>query len=643
MSRTNRLVLSVSLLVLLAAVPGGFVGPASAAGNGCSFPVTKTDATGTQVTIDAEPQRIVTLAPSAAQTMWEIGGKSKVVAVTSNADYLSGTGSLPTISTYPSVDSEAVVNQTPDLVLAPDVIADDDVDTLRSSGLTVYNAREAKTIEDVYSKTLVIGRLTGECSGAKSTVSWMRSEIGKVRETVRDRAHPTTFYHMGGGWTAGDDTFINEILTTSGASNVAAGVGISGYRVMSSEQIVQQDPAWIVRGDNAYAAVPTGQLPYSSTTAVKRDQILVVDDDYINQAAPRIVYVIETIAEGLHPDVDIDVSSGGPNADLTRREPSVSRTTATDGTVTLSVEDLYDSRTVDLDLSQTTVTGDGVSLTAVNLSLAAPNPSFAFTVDPGVSLPSSVSDEAATVVLGTFEVSSNGLLAEDVSDAQFRFSVPRDDLSRVGAGPDRVVLYRYHDGEWTTLETELVGQSERAFHFVGHSPGTSIFAVGVPRTSAALEDVSLEPRRLTVGEPVTARATVANPGVAPITVPLSLSVGGEVLTTKQVTVAANSTATVDLSATVTSPGTHQASIGSRDLGEITVLAPATETPAPTSTQTAESPTADADRSKPATTTPATGTDTLIHETGQPGFDIGIGLVGLFGALILVTRYRGESG
>lgn len=641
MPRTRPGVLFVSLLVLLAAVPGGLAGPASAAGGSCSFPVTKTDATGTQVTIDSEPQRIVTLAPSAAQTMWEIGGKNKVVAVSDDADYLSGTGSLPKIENYP-VDTEAVVNQTPDLVLAPDVVADDDVDKLRSSGLTVYNAQEAETIEDVYSKTQVIGRLTGECSGAQSTVSWMRTEIGEIRTTVNDREHPETFYHMGGGWTAGGDTFIHEILKTAGATNVAYNVGISGYAVMNSEQIVQQDPEWIVRGDNAYAAVPKNQLPYSETTAVEKDQIIVVNADYINQAAPRIVYVIEAVAEGLHPDVDIDVSSGGANADLTQREPTLSRTTATDGTVTLTVEDLYDSREVDLDLTRSTVQRSGVAVRAVNLSLAKPNPTFEFTVEPDASLPTTAPGAEGTVILGTFEVSSNGLLSEDVTDARFRFSVPREDLTTVGAGPDQVVLYRYHEGEWSSLDTELTGQGEDDFHFVGRSPGMSVFAIGVPRSSIALDGASFEPDRLTAGETVTATATVTNPGVTAITVPLALSVGGEVLTTEEVTVEANSTSTVTLSTAVTTPGTQTVSIGSQDVGEITVLEQETESPPSTRTEPSNPETAESADRATATTARATTTDTVIRETGQPGFGIGIALAGLLGTLIFTARMLGES-
>ena len=55
------------------------VTPAAAqqAGPDCSFPVTMTDATGTEITIDERPERVTTTNPSAAQTMWESAAASR--------------------------------------------------------------------------------------------------------------------------------------------------------------------------------------------------------------------------------------------------------------------------------------------------------------------------------------------------------------------------------------------------------------------------------------------------------------------------------------------------------------------------------------------------------------------------------------
>lgn len=70
--------LCVTTVLLVAAV--GPVSPAAAtAGNQsvettCEYPFSAVDATGTSVTVSGRPATVVTLAPSAAQTVWEING-----------------------------------------------------------------------------------------------------------------------------------------------------------------------------------------------------------------------------------------------------------------------------------------------------------------------------------------------------------------------------------------------------------------------------------------------------------------------------------------------------------------------------------------------------------------------------------------
>src|SRR6056297_1147770 len=180
----RQLASTVAVLLLLTAgvapavaVSGSEVGETTASGPAatqadCSFPVTSADATGTEVTVDGPPERVVTLGPSAAQTMWEIGGKSQVVGVTQYAGYLDGADERTNVSgagrTY--VNVEEVVAAQPDLVLAANIVSNETVQRLRETGLTVYRFEFATSVEDIYAKTELIGQLTGNCEGAAETV-----------------------------------------------------------------------------------------------------------------------------------------------------------------------------------------------------------------------------------------------------------------------------------------------------------------------------------------------------------------------------------------------------------------------------------------------------------------------------------------
>lgn len=288
----------VTMILVLSVVGPGVT--AAGTTEHCSFPVTKTDATGTDVTLQKEPARVVTLSPSAAQTMWEIGAREKVVGVTTHASYLEGADSRTQVSGEEQLVSvETVVNMTPDLVLAPNVVSNETVAKLRDSGVTVYHFPPALTIDDVYDKTDRIGRLTGACQGADETISSMKARIGVVHEAVEGQDRPDALY-LFFGFTAGDGTFIHEIIETAGGNNVAADANVSGYRQLNSEVIIRENPDWIIRNSENPLGVDSEVL--NQTTAVRQNQTVTVQIEHINQPAPRVVNAITTLAKRFHPE-----------------------------------------------------------------------------------------------------------------------------------------------------------------------------------------------------------------------------------------------------------------------------------------------------------------------------------------------------
>ena len=311
--------LLVALVALAAIATAGFSGSAAAqsttetgttgdappAASSCDFPFTATDATGTAVTVDSDPGRIVALQPSAAQTMWEIGARDEVVGMPVSAYTSDLEGYREPVNVVAAdgftVNVEAVVNLTPDLVLAPNVTSSNTVAQLRRAGLTVYHFEEAESIEDVYGKTLLTGQLTGNCDGAAERTARMRVRIDRIREAVADEPKPSLIYPLGGGVVAGSDTFLHEVITTAGGSNLAAEAGISGYGQISAEVIVADDPQWLILNDD----LPRSAIQmdaYNETTAIREDQVVRVNPNYANQPAPRVALVVEQIARALHPE-----------------------------------------------------------------------------------------------------------------------------------------------------------------------------------------------------------------------------------------------------------------------------------------------------------------------------------------------------
>ncbi|SDZ84252.1 iron complex transport system substrate-binding protein [Haloplanus vescus] len=338
-----RLISAVLVCTLLVALAVGGTASTATAGDSpaqrtagdCSFPVTRTDATGTAVTLSERPDRIATLSPSAAQTLWEIGARARVVGVSEFAGYLDGTDDLPVVNTASGgIQSERLVALDPDLVIAPGTISNETVATLRDQGLTVYAMDTPATVEGVADATTRLGRLTGECTGAAETNAWMRANVAAVRDAVADDPRPTALYVFSDGWTVGADTFISDVFTTAGTRNVVAGT-VSGYARVSPEVVRERNPEWIVY--NSRDGIPD-TAAYRETTAVRENQTVEVDVNYLNQPAPRsIVRATRTVATAVHPTA-VDEASYVPrsavepaNATATTTGTPTGRQTAGDG------------------------------------------------------------------------------------------------------------------------------------------------------------------------------------------------------------------------------------------------------------------------------------------------------------------------
>jgi iron complex transport system substrate-binding protein len=286
--------------------PGDGGAPAAAdATAGCSFPFSSVDATGTEVSVEEAPERVVTLNPSAAQTMWEIGARDRVVGVTKYATYLDGAAEKSNVSGggFTTVVNEKVVALEPDLVLVPNAtnnLNPGKVQQLRDAGLTVYVFGLAGSLEDISEKTLLTGKLAGACDGAEASAEQMESQVATVEDAVEGEQRPDVLFVLGpGGFTAGSGTFIHTAIETAGGANVAADENITGYKSISEEVVADRDPDWIVK--------PTGvSLPpsgvYNQSTAVQEGRVLEVDNNFVSQPAPQIVEPIVTMAKAFHPE-----------------------------------------------------------------------------------------------------------------------------------------------------------------------------------------------------------------------------------------------------------------------------------------------------------------------------------------------------
>ena len=268
-----------------------------------AFPLTFTDDAGNEVTLDAEPVRIVALQPSFVEVLFEIGAGEKVVAVDQNTDYPPEADSLTKLSGFdPSV--EAIVAEGPDLVLIqydPGTLTD----SLEASGIAVALLASPETLEGVYDQIETIGRVSGQPDKATGLVSEMREEIADVVATIPEGAEaPTVFHEVDNTlYSVGPGSFIHDIYVTLGATNVAEATG-EAYPQLNNEAVIAANPAVIILADEEFGETletVAARPGWSAIAAVQSGRIHGVDPDLISRPGPRLPETVQQIADYLYP------------------------------------------------------------------------------------------------------------------------------------------------------------------------------------------------------------------------------------------------------------------------------------------------------------------------------------------------------
>jgi len=272
-----------------------------------AFPLTITDDLGNEVTIEAEPQRIVSMAPSHTQILYAMGLGDKVVGVTEYCSYPPEAQEKPKVGGFSNIDLEQVVGLDPDLVLGTSIHAQGVGPALVERGLKVVLINP-ETVEDVLEKIALVGKITGREEKATALADELRGRIEETMDKVQEAgSKPRVYWELSNDlYTAGPGSFIDDLITRAGGINVAADTK-EQWPQLNLEALILADPEVIILADHPYGETAEGvkaRPGWADISAVKNDRIVeVLDDDLVSQPSPRVAEALEFVAKALHPEL----------------------------------------------------------------------------------------------------------------------------------------------------------------------------------------------------------------------------------------------------------------------------------------------------------------------------------------------------
>ncbi len=297
------MLLSTLMLLFASLVP--------AAAQDGPYPLYLIDDMGREVTIDARPERIVSLSPAITEMIWALEAGDRQVARSEFCSYPPEVSELPAAGgfTADTVSIEALLELEPDIVFADSIHAPL-AESLDELGITLY-LMQPQGIKGVYANIVTVGYILDVPYKAFEVVTGINQQINAVERAVASlppEERATVFYEV---WdeplmTTTPITFIGEVIEVAGGLNIFADLN-EPWPTISAEAIVERNPDVILSPESHGSAMAINTLlersGWDSVSAVANGEIYLMEDDPISRPGPRVGYAVRMVARALYPDL----------------------------------------------------------------------------------------------------------------------------------------------------------------------------------------------------------------------------------------------------------------------------------------------------------------------------------------------------
>ncbi|MDP9374142.1 MAG: ABC transporter substrate-binding protein [Chloroflexota bacterium] len=272
-----------------------------------TYPLTVRDDAGRSVTLARCPERIVSLAPSNTEILYALGLGDRIAAVDQFSDFPEPARAKPKIGGVSRPSIEEIVALAPDVVMAAGITSRDTIGALEGQGLTVV-VLNPRDLPGVLENILLVGQLTDSNAEALRVRNGLDARVNAVGERLRGVANrPRVYFEIDPEqfYTAGPNSFINDLLVRAGGANIAADAQ-TPFPQLSAEAIIARDPEVIVMGHDVPGATPEAlkaRPGWANISAVRNDRVAAIDPDLTNRPGPRVVDGLEQLARIFHPTV----------------------------------------------------------------------------------------------------------------------------------------------------------------------------------------------------------------------------------------------------------------------------------------------------------------------------------------------------
>ncbi|MEG0384610.1 ABC transporter substrate-binding protein [Solibacillus cecembensis] len=269
------------------------------------FPVTVTDSIGREITLEKQPERIISLTPSNTEILFGLGLDEEIVGVSDNDTFPEQVATKERVGGM-EFNLELIASLKPDIVFAHGsgmYNFEKGMEQLEAMGIPVFVVKNAVNFEETYETMKQMGQLTGKVAQAEEMVAIIQKDIEEITTKAAGLDGKSAFIVVGTNpdlYAVGTGTFIHEMLSTIGVKNSVTQPDWPQY---SAEQFVSDNPDVILVTYKDDVEAILSNPAYAEMDAVKSGNVHLIDSDTTSRQGPRIVEGIQSIAQTIYPEV----------------------------------------------------------------------------------------------------------------------------------------------------------------------------------------------------------------------------------------------------------------------------------------------------------------------------------------------------
>lgn len=283
---------------------------------GVEYPVTVTDQAGRTVTIEKEPQTLVSGYYISTSMLIALDQDHKLVGIEAKANSrpiyrLSAPAllDLPSVGTAKEFDLEGCAALNPDLVILP-IKLKSAVESLEQLGIDVILVNPENT--DLLVEAIgILAKVTNSEARAQAWLAFNEKQTAMLNEKgVTTSATAPSVYLAGNSSllsTSGGMMYQHTVIRSAGGSNVAAALTDTYWVNIDYEQLLKWDPAYIIlASDAAYTCEDVLKDPnLTNCRAVREGKVYQMPNtaEAWDSPVPSGVLGSVWLASVLHPDL----------------------------------------------------------------------------------------------------------------------------------------------------------------------------------------------------------------------------------------------------------------------------------------------------------------------------------------------------